>query len=199
MTKSHKKEYTRLIDTRLIQLQKVTAEITADITNLDKASYLIINSLREMFDGSSCAIRLYDEETDTFEPQIANGVFVNLVDRPPRPEGMSRYVLTIKETSYLTGSQIKNPSDGTPSAHEDLVKAKIKAAAYLPLLKGTSILGVLYVVFSREWQFSLDDKLILKLFAQQVSVAIANAHTYIQRIKTFSFAKNRMSIGTLIG
>ncbi len=164
--------------TQLEQLQTVTTAISAEPSNLERVSHLIVKSLSDIFHKASCAIRLYDSTTDQFRPQIATGVMEEWIDRLPRPDGTSCYVVRTKLPRYLEGNDVATPSDGGPAVREDISALGMKSVAYLPLISGGDVVGVLYVNLTVPHHFSDNDKLLLELFADQAAIAIENARLY---------------------
>lgn len=169
--------------TQLTRLQEVTTVISAEAPDIDRVSHLIVDSLGSIFPGASCAIRLYDSRIDTFRPQIATGVMKDLVERPPRAGGMSRYVVRTRAPRYLEGDALSKPYDGGPTSREAILEKGVKATAYLPLLGGTDVIGILYVYLTTPCRFSQSDKRILELFADQAAIAIENARLFEEATK----------------
>nr|MBC8492226.1 GAF domain-containing protein [Chloroflexota bacterium] len=165
---------------QFVQLQAVTAAISAEPSNLERVSRLIVDSLGNIFYNASCAIRLYDSATDEFRPQIGTGVIAKWIDRLPRSDGTSRYVVKSKTARYLEGNDVVTPSDGGPSVREDILALGIKAVAYLPLTSRGDVVGVLYVNLTVPHRFSENDKLLLGLFADQAAIAIENTRLYTE-------------------
>jgi GAF domain-containing protein len=164
--------------TQLERLQEVTTLITAERSNLGKVLRLIVNSLGDIFPGASCTVRLYSSKTDRFESKVAIGLLADLVERLPRPGGVSRYVIKTKMPRYLVGDTLAKPSDGGPAVRVSVLKQGVKACAHLPLLSEGDVIGVLYVDLTTPHRFSAHEKRILELFAAQAAIAIENARSY---------------------
>ena len=163
--------------TQLVRLQEVTAAISGAV-EVEEVLRLIVDGLGDIFTGASCAIRLYDSKTDEFAPLVATGVLRDLVDRPPRPAGTSRYVVQNKVPRYLEEHELSTPSDGAPPIRPEILKQGVKATAYLPLLSEEDVIGILYVYFAAPHRFSKNDKQILGFFADQAAIAVKNARLY---------------------
>jgi len=159
---------------RLVRLQKITATISAGPSDLVKLLKSIVSSLREIFSGASCAIRLYDSKKDEFGPRVAVGVVQDLVDHPPRSEGTSRYIVQTGEPLYIEDVSAAPPK-GVPTLRREVLALDIRAAAYLPLRSEGKVIGILYMDLTESRRFSEYDEQILELFASQAAIAIENA------------------------
>ena len=166
--------------TQFERLHKVTATISAEPPELVKVLDLIVDSLSDIFEGASCAIRLYDSKTDSFSPQKATGVFKDSVDYPPRSNGTSRHVINSKTPRYIEDTSIV-PPDGGPAVRTRFVQQGVRAIALLPLLSGADVTGILYVGLTSPHRFFQNDKHILELFADQAAIAIENARLFEER------------------
>jgi GAF domain-containing protein/anti-sigma regulatory factor (Ser/Thr protein kinase) len=158
---------------RLVRLQEVTAAISAGPSDLVQLLHSIVGSLRDIFRGASCAIRLYDSRNEEFGPREAVGAVEELVDHPPRSEGTSRYVVRTQEPLYIEDVSA-TPPDGVPTLRREVLELGIKAAAYLPLRSEGEVIGILYMDLTEPRRFSQYDKQILGLFANQAVIAIEN-------------------------
>jgi two-component system NtrC family sensor kinase len=163
---------------QLVRLQEVTTAITAEPSNLEKVLDLILENLSKIFQGASCAIRLYDSKPDQFKPLKATGVLEGLADRSPRRNGTSRYAVKTKAPRYLEGEALVRPLDGGPAVRQKLVKKGVRAFAYLPLISKGDVIGILYVALVEAYRFSQNDRKILKLFADQAAITIENARLF---------------------
>jgi GAF domain-containing protein len=180
----------------LVQLQQVTTIISAEPFDLGKVLGLVVGSLNEIFLGASCGIRLYDSKADEFAHHVVAGVLEKRwLDRTPRPDGTSRYVVKTKAPRYIENTTIA-PLDGGPAVHEGLVKRGVKAVAYQPLLSEGDVIGILYVDLTTPRRFSENDKRILELFADQAAIAIENARLYQElrkKVAELERAQNRIA------
>jgi GAF domain-containing protein len=164
---------------QLTQLQEVTASISAEASDLDKVLNQIVHSLMDIFQATSCVIRLYDAATDEFGDWVADGISEDRVKYPPRPDGTSRYVVNEKEPRFIEDASV-SPSDGGPAISEKITSQGVKAAAHLPLIIKGNVIGVLYANLAKPHKFSQNDKQILNLFAHQAAIAIENARLFEQ-------------------
>ena len=160
---------------RLEKLQGITAMTAGATADLNEVTQLIVQNLSLLFGTASCGIRLYHKETDEFDRQVGTGPLQYIFDLPPRPDGISRYILRTKTPRYLEGDELVAPTDGGPALRTEVMAREPKAAAYLPLLSKGEVIGILYVDISTPHRFSENDKLILRLYADQAAVAIQNA------------------------
>lgn len=192
--------------TQLERLQKVTAAIAVNPSDLDQVLRLVVESLSEIFPRASCAIRLYDSKTDEFTPQVATGVLQDLIAATPRPKGVgtSQFVIATRVPRYLEGDELTSPPDGGPSVRKDILNRGVKAAAYIPLFSGEDIIGILYVDLTTSHHFSRNDKQILNLFADQAEIAIENARqrtrdiAALQEVNAAITTESQESISDLI-
>ena len=160
---------------QLEKLQGITAMTAGATADLNEVTQLIVQNLSLLFGTASCGIRLYHKETDEFDRQVGTGPLQYIFDLPPRSDGVSRYILRTKTPRYLEGDELVVPTDGGPALRAEVMAREPKAAAYLPLLSKGELIGILYVDISTPHRFSENDKLILRLYADQAAVAIQNA------------------------
>jgi GAF domain-containing protein len=69
---------------------------------------------------------------------------------------------------------------GTPKTRF-VVRENISSMAAVPLMAGTEVVGVLFVNFRKHQAFSLEQKSIIELFANQAAVVIRKARLFEQR------------------
>jgi two-component system NtrC family sensor kinase len=165
----------------MIVLQKINTAVTTgewtEIGTLEKVLHLIVESLIDVFQGVSCAIRLHDPTTGQFGARIASGVLQERVKFSPRTGGASQQILRTKEAIYA-----QDPSvlllNGEPVIRKEIQKEGIQAVAYLPLLSEENVIGILYLEWDAPRRFFENEKRILELFAGQAAVSIKNARLF---------------------
>ena len=177
---------------RLQWLQEVTTTISAGPSDLGKVLHLIVENLSSMFRTASCAIRLYNSGTDVFTPRVATGILTGIINSPPRPKGISRYVVRTKIPCYLEGDAVINPPGEAPTVRAEILEQDVKAVAVLPLISKGDVVGALYVTLADTYQFSQNDKQILKLFADQAAIAIENTKL-LEELTTLNERLRRVS------
>jgi two-component system, NtrC family, sensor kinase len=167
---------------QLSRIQGITAAITAERTDLDRLLNSIAESrLTSSFAEASCVVRLYDSEADKFTPLKATGVMREMADHEPRPDGLSRHVVSNKTPLYIEDTMVA-PAVGVPTILDEVVAKGVRSTAYLPLLRNGEVIGVLYVDLPTPHHFSESDKQTLELFADQIAIAVENAQLYEQRL-----------------
>jgi GAF domain-containing protein len=171
---------------QLMWLQEVTSAISTQLAKRDglkEVSLLIVNRLRDIFPEASSGVRLYDSQTDVFEPLVVAGFLEEkgFLDQQPRPDGGSRFLIhqTPLRPRYLEADMLVVSPDGGPTLRESLLPF-VKTTAYLPLVSEGNVVGILYLDFTTPHRFSSDDKQILELFANQAAIAIRNAKLFQQ-------------------
>lgn len=160
---------------QLLQLQQVTSAISAQTGREMDTLQLIVDSVSRLFPVASTAIRLYDKTTDSFPARVGTSGLEELMDVSPRPDGISRYVLSNSAAYYLEGEDLHLPDGAVPALRGDLQDLGVKAMAVLPLRRSTNVVGLLYVGTTTNYRFSENDRQLLDLFANQASVALENA------------------------
>jgi GAF domain-containing protein len=124
-------------------------------------------------DVSSC-INLYDESTHWFYEYRAAGPLADyLRGVPPRQSGGTcRHVLDTGQPLYL--DDVCDPPPGSPTIRQDSVAHGVRSFAALPLKRGDRVVGMLFVNLQKPVQFSVENKRILELFANQSAIVIEN-------------------------
>ncbi len=162
---------------QLGQLQQVTRAISAESTDIQRTLNLIVKSLGQVFATDSCAIRLFGPNKSEFGYRVSTGALGDLIDRRPRPDGTSWYIVKKKIPIYVEDTRDTPPQD-RPTVRAEAVKEGVKASAYLPLVSKENCIGVLYLDLKAPHQFSENEKRVLGLFADQAAIAIENAQLY---------------------
>ena len=173
-----------------LENSQITERLNAQLQNLHQVGQagtrqeelqLVARRLSDVFWGAPCAIRLYDSETKEFGERVAVG---GVLDAPnqydPRSGGASLYVVEVTKQPLYVEDPITKLPNGQTAIREELLDAGVKAVAYLPLLSGDEVIGILYVDLLTPYRFAQNDRLALELFASQAAVAIENARLYAE-------------------
>lgn len=175
-------EHSRLYDKsqelnmRLALLHTIMSEIISDPTNIERITDLIVENLSQIFKKSSCAIRLYDAESKEFKNLISSRALAMEDYFPPRPDGVSDYVVKKRKPLYIDDTSVEQR--GVPNVRPERIKQGVRAAAYLPLISAGELVGRLSIYLHSTYHFTKDDKLFLELAANQSAAAIRNSNLF---------------------
>jgi GAF domain-containing protein len=166
---------------RDLQLFAVRVAASLDPSPEERALHSIVYSLRDLFDGAPCAIRLYDSTTGEFGRRVTADPQPEQWDQPPRPDGTSWQVINTKTALYIDESTV--PADRFLAIRPEFQDMGVQAIAHLPIISSGDVIGLLYLDLKKPYRFSDNDKRVLELFASQASVAIENARLYERQVK----------------
>lgn len=153
-------------------LLAISRAITAQL-DLEEVLRLILKSAVEILSGRAGLIALRTEETE-FAIRAAYGIPASMLT--------NFYPLMAAIPDPLQGSQHSSIPDFEQKirqAARDSGLGHAQAVA-LPLMVRSTLLGVLLVFRSGSSTFSLNDRLIVRSFADQAAIAVHNAQLYSQ-------------------
>lgn len=160
----------------LEQLLKISSNLQSTSRDINATLKMIAKSACEVT-GADCAIIYpYDQKRQEFYDKTNVASFglktsLTLIERPRRAKGTAAF---IKQTRELVYSDIEK--ENREIANSSFIKReKIKAFMGVSLETSGEVLGVLYVDYRSIHRFSEDEKNVLRLFAQQASIAISNS------------------------
>ncbi len=160
-------------------LQKISAAITSErwseSTDLSQILQLIVEEVMDVFDAASCAIRLYEPDTQQFADRVSVGLLKEEAIYNPRAGGTSEYLIDAKRPIFAENSTANIPGSDKPAIRKEFQEAGVASIAYLPLLSGEGVIGTLYVEWNVPRQFPENVKQVLRLFADQAVNAIKSA------------------------
>jgi PAS domain S-box-containing protein len=159
---------------QLEAVRGVNAEIAQEL-DLTQALRLVAQRACELTGATAVDIALWDAERQVLMPEASYG------HRKPRPLSLRR----LGEGAMGTVAQTRrglllNDYRSSQVAHPDtLAHTAITASLVEPLLYRDTLLGVIGVDHETpERSFSSQDQALLRLFADQAAIAIANARLY---------------------
>lgn len=162
---------------RLERLQRVATVLSGESRDSRKTLRSIVDSLSSIFGGTPCSV-LYDFEDIKFRVRVGTQEYPIHKIPPARPDGTTAYVVKNKTPLYI--ADVQKPPPGVPTVKQERIDRGTRAIAYLPLLIGDEVIGILHVNFAEPYLCSSDDKKILDLFAQQAAIALENARLFEQ-------------------
>ncbi len=168
---------------RIEQIHEIVDDIPTASTDLNAALRPVVTRLTDVFPAASCGIRLYDMQTDEFRPLVATGTLRDGVVISPRKNGVSQYVVNNKLPYYRQGDELNRPTDERPGIRQELLELGMRAAAYLPLIDGMDVFGVLYLDLAIPYRFSDDERQALELLAGRTAAAIRSIQSVGENIE----------------
>jgi GAF domain-containing protein/ActR/RegA family two-component response regulator len=162
---------------QLIQLQQVSTLVLSETLVLTHVLQQVVERLVDVFAAASCAIRLYDAGNDAFVERVAAGPLQLRVKLQPRKRGTSRYAIGERCFLYAETAVASRP-DGELIIRPEVVAQGAKSGAYLPLMVGNEIVGMLYLYWDAPRSIPQRERTVLELYAGQAAAAIHNAQLY---------------------
>lgn len=152
----------------LTQLATITNEVL-DATDLLSVLHILAAQTRTMFAADDCLISLWDETEKYYFPRAADGQMKEFLERlRPRAENP---VLSKLQTGdiliFAKPGALEETGDDFRTIYPN------GTVLVLPLITGDEKLGILYLLFEKEYNFSPSELTYAKLTSRQISLAIS--------------------------
>ena len=166
-------EALRVYTRQLEAIRVISTEIAREM-DLEKLLELILRRAMDLVGGTGGAILIWNEARQHLEPGPHIGDFVAIPRSPIRPgEGMVGRVAATRKGLFV------NDYQAWEGARPALRHLPIRSGMAEPLVFRGTLIGVVNVGSSSEQKrFSEQDATLLRLLADQASVAIMNAQLY---------------------
>ncbi|MDI3340726.1 MAG: GAF domain-containing sensor histidine kinase [Sphaerobacter sp.] len=169
-------ERLRVVEERLLSLQRVSAAVTSDL-DLDRILTVLVEESRRLMHADTAAIRLYDERSHSLRliASAGDGKRLLLGEVLPVEGSLSGY-------SFRSGQPVLShdlPSDPRAATEIRQITA-FGSALIVPLIVRDQPIGVLLVGSAARGAFTREDQTLLGLLADQAASAIENGRLYQQ-------------------
>jgi anti-anti-sigma factor len=160
----------------LSALQRVGLELAAT-TELSEVLDTVADSAMDLLHPNTVLIFLYDSLYQTFTLGTGlrstgeRGFFVSM----PRPDGLTG---TVASTGKLI--TVEDATSQLLYNQDPEFERQARSVAGVPLIRSGRILGVLNVIYHEPHRFEEEEIRLLRMFADQAAVAVANANLFQQ-------------------
>lgn len=162
---------------------RVSSRPVTNQEDLKEVLISIVKSVKELFNADVATIFPYYAVKKEFWEGVRAGKGVNEL-KAPSSTGDASQVVELKKLTY---------SKERSKKEKPLIIAQkeVVATAKIPLLFNNEGVGVLYINYFYEHDFSDDEKALIELFAQQAAIAIQNAirPVLLRRIKMGAYSR----------
>jgi PAS domain S-box-containing protein len=173
------------IDRRRATAEQALREIATRITAIRDPGELlqqVTDSARRLLSGDRAQLDIVDPRTGLIRWTHSSGEGVFGGDLPGTRQGVSAGVginaVAIAERGVVrTGDYLADPRiNHVPESDAFVDTAGIRSVVAAPLMSETELLGILKVASTRPDAYDVEDAALMAAFADQVVVAIQNAH-----------------------
>jgi GAF domain-containing protein len=181
----------------LLNQQLDTLHAVTQGTKIDDIAIQILKSINDILgsETTSSSMLLYDQSRDEFPLCKAAGPLKEHLELPPRKRGgKARFMLGYRRP--LFEQDVLAPPDHAPRLREDSLKLGIKSSAILPLMRGSRVLGILFVHQTKSIQFDDQMRKLLIRFADQAAVVIESNQIYEKQV---DYLESLLEINAAIG
>ncbi|MEM9775772.1 MAG: GAF domain-containing protein, partial [Chloroflexota bacterium] len=179
---------------RLQELQRVSTQMLSYERDSNAVLKQIVESIQTFFHQSTCAIRVFNSETDSFdEPVYVGDIDLKDAFGVPRADGITFHTINNQNPYFVLSADIHDEKDG-PNIRPELYAKGIRAAVSYSLSFQQHIVGSLYIYMPTSYVFSPIEERLLHLFADQAATAIANSQSNQKIIEGISRISNSISI-----
>ena len=157
---------TNLMD--LTRLYAISAELTAT-SDLDLVPERVVQVIAEALNSPSAAIALLNESSGQLQYAATSGIPAEAARTPLRMDGVGMGVVRSGQPHFIEDLQTADEVSSGVRAWG------YRAVACLPIQRGRSTLGALFVQYAEPHRFTPNEKNMLTIFAGQVAITLQNA------------------------
>ncbi len=163
----HQAEWAR----QLAGLQRIAVDISSEL-KLDALLTSITDSVNLVTSADFSTLFVYNSETEAFEIGVRRGKIKKVPDLPSQ-SGLAGTIAKERLSRFIVDAHLDTLVKATV-----LDEKKVQSFAAVPLVCKGKTVGILFVNFWNRHEFSLSERNLLDLLANQAAVAIENARLY---------------------
>ncbi len=152
----------------LTQLANITNQVL-DAENMYAVLHVLAGQTRIMFEADDCLISLWDAEEKRYFPRAADGQMKDILERL-RPRAENPILSKLQTGDILIFAK---PGALEETGDDFRVIYPQGTVLVLPLITGEEKLGILYLLYAKERNFSPNELTYAKLTSRQISLAIS--------------------------